>query len=697
METLNPNVSGLTPAEQLVEKLERMEKAGMEKTKRWIPIWQDSLHYFFSDQLKNKRTHKDWDWIIINYIWPSAMQEIAKLSKNDIKGFAVPWEQSDVDYADAWESILEYLWKKGLSSGGMRIQQIRGILDKKLFGYSISKLYWEQKPRNGWDEQTKSWQGEVQHKLWHPAEFWASDEERIDDGACGSMRFVDLEWAISRWPQFKAQLESEAVTFKDAISGGYGGDYIRGQLASAGTYPSAGYGGIDKGLGANGPSELLNLILSSDRMSSSKMFGMDEDRKMVKISEQYFYDYREEMQQSVQEVPPEELLATGQAVQNQGLFYDTTLNQPITAENWPRRVAGQWSQPLYPYGRYVIRANKTILNPGEESNQDPASQRYNYSRWPYIVTPHYLLPHIWQGIDAVQMYKSAQDMINVTVSHLVNNLKQFGDPKIAIEDGAIAAPAGRTKAATRIAAGAGAIIRLVRGGLNRIKVLDPPPPSQGATQLYAIFSQEFKNLTGMQPPAMGEREPGEKTATEVQHLVLSAHDRIYLQSVMEEIWAKEVLCLSAEIAQKNYDVGRIIRIIGEDRQAGAIQITEQMKSLRFDVDIEIGTALPWDDQKRVSNYQMAYQILSNPVANPMTPEMLRVLEIPGWPKILEKYEAWQQFYQLYMLYESVKKGEIEPQEAVRVITQKAMQLYAQQQVNTAQPPPPEKGKQNAVR
>jgi len=267
---------------------------------------------------------------------------------------------------------------------------------------------------------------------------------------------------------------------------------------------------------------------------------------------------------------------------------------------------------------------------------------------------------MWQGIDAVQMYKSAQDMINVTISHLVNNLKQFGDPKIAAETGAIASPPGRTKDQYRIGAGAGAIIRLARGGLSRFKILDPPQPSQGAFQLYTLFAQEFKNLTGMQPSAMGEREPGEKTATEIQHLAISSHDRVYFQSLVETVWVKEVLKLSAEVAKLNYEPGRIIRILGEDLPQ-SIMFSKEMKDLRFDVDIEAGTAEPMDKEKKIATYQIAYQILQNPVPNPMTEEMLRVLEIPGRKKILAKYVAYQQFMKFIQTLQKAQEAGVMPQ------------------------------------
>lgn len=653
--------------DELLEKINLLEEQGISQTKTWVAMWQDSLKYFFSDQLQGKKVHKDWDWIIINYIWPSAMQEIAKLSKIEPKPVCSPWESSDSDFAEAWQSILTDLWQRGLAKYGMRFEQIKSVLDKKLFGYQVSNIYYELRPHGGWDEKTKKWTGQVTHKLWHPAEFWAIGEENIEDDACGTVRWVDLEWARARWPKYAKELEEQSTTFKDAITGGQGSDFIRGQLASAGTYPGTGYGGIDKGLGTSEKNLLLDLIIKSERMFAANK--VNEKQKLVKISQIYFYDYEEEDQKDEQNIPAGELIEAGRITENDGLFYDTSTNEPLDSKDWPKRILNEWIQPKYPNGRFVLKAGKElILNKGEESGEDYRNQQHPYTRWPFIVTPHYLLPHMWQGIDSVQMYKSAQDMINVTVSHLVNNLKQYGDPKIAVETGAIASPPGRTKEHYRIGAGAGAIIRLVRGGLARFKIIDPPQPSQGAFQLYMLFAQEFKNLTGMQPAAMGEREPGEKTATEVQHLVLSSHDRIYLQSLIESIWVKEILKLSAEVARLNYEPGRIIRLIGEDMPQTK-EFSREMKDLRFDVDIEAGSAEPMDSEKRIAKYQIAYQILQNPMGNPMTEEMLRVLEIPGRKKILEKYGIWQQFVKFMQVAQKAKEQGIPLQQVLSMAGQ----------------------------
>ena len=678
-----PKLAGESPKDRLIIELDKMEEDGMKVTKKWIPMWQENLRYFFSDQLHGKKKYKDWDWIIFNMLWPSALQEMAKLTKNHPKIVTNPMETSDAEFAEAWKGILQFLWESGINGAGMRLEQLAGILCSKIFGYRVSKVFWEPKPHRGWSDEKKEWQGDVRYRLWHPAHFWASDKEKVEDGNCGTMRYVTLDWAVSRWPDFKKELKEEANRFvKDGETSG--GLNIRGQSSAAGTYPGKGTGGKDSGESDAGINRILGLIIGSSPMSST---DPEDTTPMLKISEQYWYDESDTDEKIEEEIPQEELIASGELVLVNGQFLNKTGNPVV---NWPTRLIKKYKQPKYPNGRYIIRAGGVILNPGEESKKPIESQQYPYTRWPFVVTPHYLLPFMWQGSDGVQMYKTTQDMINVTVTYLVNNMKQFGNPRVAVETGAIATIPGRHKKHYKIFSFAGAVIRLAKGGLNRFKILDPIPPSPAVTQLFGLFMQEFKDLLGLQDIGRGKAADRKMTATESQFLAISSNDRIALQSICEDEWIKSVARLFAEVCQENYSLERFVRIIGEDRIEGAIQISEGMKNAKYDVNIVPGATLPFDEEKQIMKYEKAMIAVSQPIANPMLPEYLRILEIPDWKKILERYDAWQLYYQLYQLYEQVKAGQVLPQDAVQMIVQKATQIYQQEQAETV----PEVGGEN---
>lgn len=660
------------PHFELNKLLDRKISLGMARTRAWNELWQESLRYFFSEQLGGKKRHKHWDWVVVNYIWPSAMQEIAKLSKNHPKIIAHSWEDSDTDVAETWQSALQWQWQKGINNQGMRLDQIAAILEGKLFGYRVCKIYWEDQCY--WNDAEKKWVGDVKYRLWHPAQFWASDEEKIDDGDCGTVRYVELDWAIRKWPKFESQLKEEAAKFKKGSP--WGKETIRGSQSTGTTAALASglYGGGTEADKKRTLTLLTSLIFGADKTAGE----IAKDVDIVKIEETYLRDYETTNETIEKDIPEEELLFTGQITKSDGLYYDAN-GELIPTENWPKRVIRKYKEPKYPNGRVVVRCGKTILNPDD--------QRYLYSKWPFMVIPHYLLPHMWQGVNAVELYKLPQDIINISVSHLFNNMKLFGDPKIAVEEDAIAINP-RTKKHFKIGSGAGQIIRLVRGALTRKKfqILQPPPVSAAAMLLYKLFSQEFKNLTGLQGIARGEQEKSRMTATEASHLAISSHDRIALQSVYEDEWVRQCAGRMAEIMQVNYDVGRFVRIVGEDRLAGITQITQRLKDVRFDVDVEPSSQLPFDEEKRQARYLQAYQLVGDPNPNPMLPDMLRILEISNWKKILADHPAWQQFMQFKQLYEMVRTGQMDPRQAVQMLVDRAMQEFAKEPV-----PPPKGG------
>ncbi|MGI6140061.1 MAG: portal protein [Candidatus Hydrogenedentales bacterium] len=643
---------------ELNNMLDEMQQSGMDKTREWVSVFQEALHYFFSDQLQGKKRHKDWDWVVINYIWPSAMQEISKLSKNHAKLIVTPWEEDDVEAAEVFQGALQWLWQKPLN---MRLNHIAAMLDSKLWGYRVSKIYWDNKVE--WDDRQKKWIGDVRYKLWHPACFWASPEaESIDEAeAIGTLRYVTLEEAKKQFPDFADELEQEAQNNFEGYEQS-SGDTI---LSSIHNYFSGSdLKGVDEIEDAAGASKLLDLILDKDK-AHKKTSG---DVKMVEIGEIWFRDNSTVKRKIKEDVPLQYLIDTGEAYEGEdGLIYNKS-GESLDTSNWPTQIVDEYDEPKFPYGRHIIRVGKTILNSKEED------QRWNLKKWPFVVTPHYLLPHMWQGINAVSMYKTAQDMINVTASHLVNNMKLYGDPKVAVEEGAIAMNP-RTKKHYKIGAGAGSILRMAKNGLKKFKIIEPKDIGNGVLQLYQLHAQEFKNLTGLQSIGRGEQLKSGTTATEANALAINSNDRISFQQVYEEEWIRQVACRIAEICQYYYEPDRYVRIIGEDNRMGIVQVTQRAKDAHYDIDVEPGTTLPYDEEKRLLKLEKAYQLLSSPMTNPMLPTMLRELGIPNYKKLLKQSEAYNNYLQFAQMLTDIQEGKMDPQSAVQMLGQKVMQVY----------------------
>ncbi len=676
MKKKNEKAEPLDIATSLLDYAKRREEVGMAITGRWIAMWQDSLSYFLSHQLKGRKKSKKWDWVVVNYLWPSVMQEMAKLARN-FEFIATPGDSSDSEAAEAFQGFLHWQWRKkgGLHPNTMRIEQLKAILDGKLHGYRVSKLYWEEKVRFNRKVFPPRWEGQVRHRLWPPQQFWASDKEYINDGDCGTVRYIELSYAKSLWSDYKSSLEENSVSFIEAQRGT--GDTIRGRTAANATYgTSSATGGIDRGVyQGQGSSQLLDLVLSS--FADEGVAGeREDDLRYCRISEEYLKDPREEHKKEVIPQDPDILEKQGLIRPgDNGTFVDTEGN-PI--EDFDTQFPSdeiEWDEPLFENGRYIIRNEDTILNPDEED------QKYPHSVWPFIVTPHYLLPHMWQGSDAFSLYKDTQDHINVTVSHLLNNNREFGDPRIAVESGALDPVRNRMEKPFSIMRGAGAIIRLARGGLSRLKIIPPTPIGAGNLALYQLFVQEFKNIQGLQDIARGKKTEGEMTATQSQFLAISSNDRIKLQNIFEEQWAFELGSLLAEMDQYYYEADRIIRVIGEDNVMGAYQITQHVKEAEFDIDLEPTECMPFDEEKTIIKYEKAYGLLNNPVPNPMLPDMLRVLKIKAWQKILKKHQIWQDWVAYEKLIMAVQNGEIKPEDAVGMLIQNAKQRIMAQGEN----------------
>ena len=169
------------------------------------------------------------------------------------------------------------------------------------------------------------------------------------------------------------------------------------------------------------------------------------------------------------------------------------------------------------------------------------------------------------------------------------------------------------------------------------------PVSPAVMAMYELWVQEVKNLSGLQASGRGEQMKSGTTATEAQITAISSNDRIYLQSVYQDEWCKQLAKLIAEVMQQNYDEGRWLRIVGEGMIAGVRQITRKIKTVEYDITVMPGTTLPFDEEKQILRYKMAYEMMANPVANPMLPEMLRILNISNREKLLKELPVYQQY------------------------------------------------------
>lgn len=625
--------------------LDDIRDAGMVVTKKWQTIWHTAIQYAWGQQLQGWKLKENWEYIVVNRIYPLMFQTIAKLANNHPKILTHAWddeEEGATEYAENWAGHLQYLWESPYELN-MRLKLIKGLLDCAVFGYMVGKTYWENKPRGGWDNESKSWRGKAAEVFIHPAMFWCDPSAETLENAenCGSKRRVKLEWAINRWPDYKDEIKAEAYTSDDP-------KYTAGDMI---TYKDQKGSSLSLSR-QNMFSRLVSMILNQGAATGDTSDGGDK-QKYVDIEEIYWRDYEETHIKIEDNIPEDELLRQGRIIKEKvtGLFIDPKTKKPLA--EWPKQVTQEYDEPKFPNGRFVLRIGQTILNPKEEE------QVYKESRWPFNVMPYHILPHMWQGGNAVELSRNNNDFLNITVSSMVNQVRRTADPAKVIEAGALAKGRdGKVRSKIDAITGLGRIIIAARGKINAIQNLVYPPLDPAVPILAELLKKDIDDQSFMQDVARGAAQKGQQTKAEIVRLNQNSLDYVGLQGVFLDKWIDETATLTAEICQGNYEVGRLMKMIADDVKTG--MKAEQMAfDVRFDVNIEPGSTLPFDEQKKQQEYATAYKMLENPVPNPMIEDMLRVLNISKRKEILEKYQGLILFRQFIMMGQML--SELEPE------------------------------------
>jgi hypothetical protein len=648
---------------ELNTMLDDIRGAGMTVTKKWFEIWNTAVCYAWGRQLQDWKLKEDWEYVVVNRIYPLMFQSIAKLAGNNPKMLAHPWDEeqpSASEFAQKWANHAQYLWESPYELG-MRLKLIMGLLDCAVFGYMVGATKWELKPRGGWDDTQKTWIGKPDEYFIHPTLFWAdpSAENLATAENCGTKRRVKLEWALNRWPKFKDEIEKQAYTSNDP-------QYTAGDLIVYKNQKGDTLSVSRKKMF----SRLVDLILGSGTSSTTADVS---DQKYVDIEEIYWRDYEEKHIKIEDNVPADTLLKQGTVAKEEitGIFIDTEKKKPL--EEWPKQVINEFDEPLYPNGRFVLRIGRTILNP------KPEEQVYKESRWPFTVMPYHILPHMWQGGNAVEMSRNNNDFLNITVSSMVNQVRRTADPTKIVEAGALAKDRENNIRTTRDdISGLGKLVIAAKGKIGAISNMVYPALDSSVPMLAQLLKQDIDDQMFMQAIARGESPKKQQTAAESVRLNQNALDYVGLQGIFLDQWIDDTVTLIVELCQRNYEPGRLMKMLSDGTQSG-VKADQSMLDVRFDINIEPGSTLPFDEVKKQNEYATAYKLLENPVPNPMIEDMLRILNISKRKEILDKYKGLQIFRQFIML--SQQAGQMmaqQPQPGADPQQAMAMQMQAAQ-------------------
>ena len=634
--------------------LDDIRDAGMAVTKRWMDMWQTAIQYAWGQQLQNWKLNEDWEYVIVNRIYPLMFQTIAKLAGNHPKIMATAWDdekEGATEFAENWAGHLQYLWESPYELN-MRLKLVKGLLDCAVFGYMVGYTHWETKPKGGWDDTQKQWTGKCDECFVHPALFWTDPSAETLDKAenCGTKRRVKLEWAVNRWPQYKDDIEAQAFTAEDPQYAA--GDLIAYKDQKGSTLPISRQKMFSKMVGlildqgtATGTGQTIDIVAGTTQ-------------KYVNIEQIYWNDYQEKKVKIEDNVPKQELIDSGRIVMDEttGVFIEVETGEPL--KDWPKLPVVEYDQPLYPNGRFVLRIARTILNPGPEGKNGEEGadmkefapdQVYKESRWPFTIMPYHILPHMWQGGNAVEQNRNNNDFLNITISSMVQQVRRTADPTKIIEAGALAKGRdGKIRSTKDMITGLGRIIVAAKGKLKMIGNLEYPKMDASTMILADTLRKDIDAQEFMQPIARGETEGPKKTKAEALTMNQNALDYVGLQGIFLDKFIDDTATLVAELCQRNYDPGRMMNIISDEVKK-AISVNDGILDVRLDVNIEPGSTLPFDEIKKQNEYATAYKMLENPIPNPMIEDMLRILNISKRAEILEKYQGLQLFRQFVQM------------------------------------------------
>jgi hypothetical protein len=364
----------------------------------------------------------------------------------------------------------------------------------------------------------------------------------------------------------------------------------------------------------------------------------------VTVTEVFFHDGKLIRGAERRPVPVEDLEAQGSVMRDaagvpriaQAGAFGLEAGAPLDEKAWPAETVREWDdEPAYAYGRMVLRVGEdTILNP------DPAQQRWAAPDWPYAVGVQFPLPHTWRGLNGPEMALTLQAAVNQDAMHISTYVKHFADPIIKVEAGALQGDPENNKVKDRLAARAGAIWKLLTGGSGKVTREAPPPMSQGLLEAYATHVRELQDQTGSQEVSRGRQAGGQATAREIMLLERASKVRTSMAAGLQDDWIVEIMRRVAWLDQRHMDAGQIVRVLGEAGRR--LMAGVPAESSRFDVTLQVTTALPYDQERTRLQIAELFKGLG-PDGYAILPELLAAFEIENKDEVLGRIDAWKAF------------------------------------------------------
>tara|TARA_R100000808_G_scaffold11393_1_gene29273 strand:- start:9679 stop:11838 length:2160 start_codon:yes stop_codon:yes gene_type:complete len=636
--------------------MDNMVAQGRKRTDQFLAMYRDAVRYVYGDQIGDKKRKKNWEYPVMNRMFADMMQEIAMLTSNNPRLEVVPVEDTDIEDAKIVDGMLRYTWSV---EQNMRLKAMQAELDNHLSGFMLAKWYWE--PTENWNEERQNYDGRAEVVIVNPQYFGCDEEvESAFDIPTKARylwteRWVDKAWAAFRWEKYADWLEEQgegdqvnkSMPVRNTATGTDERDFNRSTYAWAGKEKE------------NDTEEFLQRRLA-DAITSltgnnqkSQLDANQRETGLVKVQEFFIRDYTlEDLPKELENIPfgepgTEHILK----MDDNPLYYDS--NRPKEdgegfemVDVWPQRNKNKGKKrPKYPVGRVIVRVgDKVIVEDRAYGVIDyGVSRRIIASQWPFAVAPNSFLPHIWQGVNGVELSRGFQDWMNTVSSHFLNNLKFFADPLNVIEEGAIRKGNDRKQEAT-VPNWAGGILQLKRGMFAKFRREPPVGIPESLFRMFELFKRQDQDLKGVHDVAQGRASSGEQTLGELQMLNRNTRLRVAMKGAILDEWMKNVARGLVELKQAHLRPDEWIRIVGATPEAvqSSMKWSSGLADAKVDIIFEPASTLPFDEEKEQAKYVKAYEF----VGDAMLKDVLEKLKIQNIDEILERHSLTQVLTQI---------------------------------------------------
>lgn len=607
---------------ELVVMNDQMIHESAEQTRRLLNRWVTALQYFRGDQdyganagftyqshgrrdpdrnrdrrgrrRKNKGNY--YANAVVNRILPIVEQQISMMTDNNPKGVFLPQDDGDVDFTKDIEALT--LWRARKLK--MRTRLIRMLHNSKIFGFAAIYVHWD---------DTLPGAGDMDARLMDPRELiidpFLQTTVPEDGEYIGIKRDVTLEYLKSKWPEKSDELDNAYHTEQD--------DMHRAPLTESNS--------LDAELGH---------LPDVNFHSATRRQG----REMVTLTSLWYKDYTTKKFQIP--TPLQVLRDEGKVIENAGgEFVDAKSGELWNEENSPMADV---EEPAYPFGRHTIKAGNIILE-DFAWGEDYATGEMRHASWPIALNINMVIPMRWYGMDETEALQGDQDNLNDMASMIKDHALTVTRPRRVVDVGAI-----KDMKSINRDSGPDQTIKANPGRVN--DAIRWEPAGRLSPDVYNWMTMSERNMettSGMPAQSMGRQSPQKQTATEIATLDRAGRGRVGMASSLLDDFIARVYMLIAEGIQQNYAPNRMVRILGENTEARVITITQKHKTVRFDVEVEAGSTLPFDKERKKEDALAVNQVLMT--AGPYLPEVLDAYEVKNRDEVLQRSQQWVLFVQ----------------------------------------------------